>query len=68
MFLPLFIAILLGLATPTNTNNNCSHNSGTVVSTNDTDPTNPGDPGTGDPGDDGDTGGEHGHMPPPNKN
>lgn len=63
MFLPLFIAILLGLATPTN--NNCSHNGGTVVSTNDTDPNDPGD----NPGDDdGDTGGEHGHMPPPKKN
>lgn len=61
MFLPLFIAILLGLATPTN--NNCSHNSGTVVTTNDTDPGNPGDPGDG--GTDGDTGGENGHLPPP---
>lgn len=61
MFLPLFIAILLGLATPTN--NNCSHNGGTVVSTNDTDPNNPGDPGdSGDNGDD--TGGETGHVPP----
>ncbi|MGN8058704.1 hypothetical protein ACTJKN_20630 [Pedobacter sp. 22163] len=59
MFLPLFIAILLGLATPTNTNNNCSHNGGTTVSTNDT------DPGDTDPGDDGDTGGDNGHLPPP---
>ncbi|QDW27148.1 hypothetical protein FFJ24_020895 [Pedobacter sp. KBS0701] len=74
MFLPLFIAILLGLATPTNTNNNCGHNGGTVVNASDTnpnDPNNPGDPGT-DPGDGigegGDTGGEHGHMPPPKKN
>jgi len=66
MFLPLFIAILLGLATPTNTNQNC-HNGGTVVNTNDTDPNNPGDPET-DPGDGigegGDTGGETGHVPP----
>ncbi|SDG07038.1 hypothetical protein SAMN05421827_103126 [Pedobacter terrae] len=57
MFLPLFIAILLGLATPTNTNNNCGHSGGTVVNANDTDPTD-----TGDPGDD--TGGETGHVPP----
>jgi hypothetical protein len=64
MFLPLFIAILLGLASPSNTNNNCSHNGGTTVSTNDTDPVNPGDPG--EPGDSGDdTGGENGHLPPP---
>lgn len=67
MFLPLFIAILLGLATPTNTNNNCGHNSGTVVNANDTDPNgpnNPDDPST-DPGEGGDTGGDNGHLPPP---
>ena len=64
MFLPLFIAILLGFASPSNTNNNCSHNSGTVVSANDTDPGNPGDPGDTDPGDD--TGGEGSHVPPKN--
>ncbi|MBO9673511.1 MAG: hypothetical protein J7577_08705 [Sphingobacteriaceae bacterium] len=64
MFLPLFIAILLGLATPANTNNNCSHNGGTVVSTNDTDPGDPGDPPPTDPGDD-DTGGEGGQIKPP---
>ncbi|WP_412466643.1 hypothetical protein [Pedobacter sp. KLB.chiD] len=70
MFLPLFIAILLGLATPANTNNNCGHNGGTVVnasSTDPNDPNNPGDPGTdpgnGDPGDDG-TGGDTGNNPP----
>ncbi len=67
MFLPLFIAILLGLATPANTNNNCDHNGGTVVNANNTDPNNPGDPGTdpgnGDPGDDG-TGGDTGQNPP----
>jgi hypothetical protein len=63
MFLPLFIAILLGLATPTNTNNNCGHSGGTVVNANDTDPNDPGDPG--DDGDGGDTGGETGQNPPP---
>jgi len=62
MFLPLFIAILLGFASPSNTNNNCSHNSGTVVSTNDTDP---GDTDPGDGGDNGDdTGGDTGNNPP----
>lgn len=62
MFLPLFIAILLGLATPTNTNNNCGHNSGTVVNANDTDPTDTGDPGDQPPGDG--TGGDTGNNPP----
>ncbi|WP_145858388.1 hypothetical protein [Pedobacter suwonensis] len=64
MFLPFFIAILLGLATPTNTNNNCDHNGGTVTTNSNT----PGDPGTGSGGDGGaggDTGGENGHLPPP---
>jgi hypothetical protein len=60
MFLPLFIAILLGLATPTDTNNNCNPNSGTTVTTSDTDPTNPGEPGDTPPGDD--TGGEGGQI------
>ncbi|KRT17473.1 hypothetical protein ASU31_02705 [Pedobacter ginsenosidimutans] len=64
MFLPLFIAILLGLATPANTNNNCNPNSGTTVTTADTDPGDPGDPGDPPPGDD--TGGEGSHVPPKN--
>jgi hypothetical protein len=63
MFLPLFIAILLGLATPTNTNNNCAPQTGTTVSTTDTDPTDPGDTDPTDPGDDG-TGGDTGQNPP----
>ncbi|TDQ09458.1 hypothetical protein [Pedobacter metabolipauper] len=59
MFLPLIIAILLGLTSPANTN--CNHNNNSTVTTND-------DPGSGDdpkgnPG--GDTGGENGHLPPP---
>jgi hypothetical protein len=33
MFLPLFIAILLGLATPANTNHNCHNNGGTTLTT-----------------------------------
>ena len=64
MFLPLFIAILLGLATPSNTNNNCSPQTGTTVSAADTDPTDPGDEPPTDPGDD--TGGEGSHVPPKN--
>jgi len=60
MFIPLFIAILLGLATPSNTNNNCAPQTGTTVSATGTDPGDPGDPPT-DPGDD--TGGETGHNP-----
>jgi len=59
MFLPLFIAILLGLATPSNTNHSASCG-GTTVNTTDTDP---GDPGNPPPGDD--TGGETGQNPPP---
>lgn len=64
MFLPLFIAILLGLATPANSNNNCGHNGGTVVNANNTDPNDNGDPG--DDGDGDDTGGEGAHVPPKN--
>ncbi|MCX2432211.1 MULTISPECIES: hypothetical protein [unclassified Pedobacter] len=58
MFLPYFIAILLGFVSPSNTNSNCTHNGGTTVSTNNN---TPGDPG--DPGDDG-TGGDTGQNPP----
>jgi len=66
MFIPLFIAILLGLATPSNTNNNCAPQTGTTVSTNGTDPGDPGDPGDTDPTDPGDdgTGGDTGNNPP----
>ncbi|WP_316826447.1 hypothetical protein [Pedobacter miscanthi] len=56
----MFIAILLGLVTPTNTNSNCTHGGGTEVSTNGN---TPGDPGN-EPGGD-DTGGDNGHLPPP---
>ena len=60
MFIPLFIAILLGLVSPSNTSSSCTQNGGTTVSTNSN---TPGDPGT-DPGDD--TGGEGSHVPPKN--
>ncbi|PWS32529.1 hypothetical protein [Pedobacter paludis] len=58
MFIPLFIAILLGLASPSNTNTNCNHNNGTTVSAYGDE-----DPGDTPPGGD-DTGGEGGHVPP----
>lgn len=63
MFIPLFIAILLGLASPSNTNHSASCGGTTTVNTADTDPGDPGDPGEpGDtpPGDD--TGGEGGQI------
>ncbi|MBT2562548.1 hypothetical protein [Pedobacter sp. ISL-64] len=63
MFLPLFIAILLGLATPANTNHSASCGGTTTVNTADTDPTDPGDTDPTDPGDDG-TGGDTGQNPP----
>jgi hypothetical protein len=65
MFIPLFIAILLGLATPSNTNHSASCGGTTTVNTADADPgdTDPGDPGDTDPGDDG-TGGDTGQNPP----
>jgi hypothetical protein len=61
MFIPMFIAILLGLVTPTNTNNNCTHGGTTVSASNNT-AGDPGDPGDGSPGDD--TGGDTGNNPP----
>lgn len=72
MFIPLFIAIFLGLVNPANVSNtsNC-HGGGTVVVNAEGDPGDTGDPGeTGDPGDDtGDdgpgTGGGTGNIPPP---
>ncbi|KQM79051.1 hypothetical protein ASE74_00260 [Pedobacter sp. Leaf216] len=65
MFIPLFIAILLGLATPYNTNQSASCGGTTTVNTADADPgdTNPDDPnnpGDTPPGDD--TGGEGGQI------
>lgn len=60
MFIPLFLAILLGLVNPSTTNSNCTPNSGTVVNTqNSTDD-------EGDNGDeDDDTGGQTSQTPPP---
>lgn len=64
MFLPLFIAILLGLASPAQ--QTCG-NGNTTVQVNSTDPD--GEPGDGgDTGEDGDGGGhngDNGHIPPP---
>jgi len=59
MFLPLFIAILLGLVNPSTSNTHCV-SSTTTVNVNSGDE----DPGDEDPGDD--TGGEGGHVPPRN--
>ncbi|RZJ81663.1 hypothetical protein EZ449_02855 [Pedobacter frigidisoli] len=63
MFIPIFIAILLGLVNPSNTSSNCTQNDGTTVSTSTSTPGDPGDPGDTDPGDDG-TGGDTGQNPP----
>lgn len=62
MFIPLFIAILLGLASPSNTNHSASCGGTTTVSTADAEPgdTDPTDPGDTPPGDD--TGGEGGQI------
>lgn len=63
MFLPLFIAILLGLVSPSDCNTNQHSNTPVSVSSDE----GPGDDGTGidnppAPGDD--TGGEGAHIPP----
>lgn len=73
MFIPLIVAILLGLIAPTSNNANCAN--GTVyVSNSEPGEGDPGDPGDGDPEDGdpdgGDTGedgpgGDNGHIPPP---
>ena len=63
MFIPLFIAILLGLVNPS-TGNTCPNNNNTVVNTQGT----PDDGGDGDGGDTGGGGpvtGENGQLPPP---
>ena len=74
MFLPLFIAILLGLVNPSHANNNCNGGGTVVVNAADPDPN---DPGNGEGGDDGDTKndpgtdgpggptGDNGQLPPP---
>jgi len=62
MFIPIFIAILLGLVNPSNTNSACQSGNGTVVTTQDA----PGDPGSGGDDDGGDdTGGQTSQTPPP---
>jgi len=62
MFLPYFIAILLGWACPSDTNMNCASNSTTTVSTTGTPDGGGETPPPPAPGDD--TGGELGHFPP----
>jgi hypothetical protein len=62
MFLPIFIAILLGFVSPSGSSTaNCNNN--TTVTTQDNPPGEgiPGDDGTGGPG----PGGDQGHIPPP---
>jgi len=63
MFIPIFIAILMGLISPASHSLNCQ-NGGTVQVSN-SGPEDPGnEPGTPTtPG--GDTGGENGELPPP---
>lgn len=69
MFIPYFIAILLGLVNPSHTNHSGNCNGNTTVSATSSDPGNPGDdgfipgpgPGTG-------TGGDTGQNPPPKIN
>lgn len=62
MFLPIFIAILLGLVSPANTNtNNCNGN--TTLSTYDSGTNGDEDPDDDTPPSDG-TGGETGQNPP----
>lgn len=63
MFLPYFIAILLGFVNPSNSQNSCGGN--TTVTVNSTNPDdNGGAPGDTNPDDGDDTGGEKGHVPP----
>ncbi|NTE05084.1 hypothetical protein G6M26_50840 [Agrobacterium tumefaciens] len=61
MFIPLFIAMLLGFVNPSTT----SSANGVTTTVNATNTTNE-DPGDQSPGDD--TGGDNGHMPPPKVN
>ena len=70
MFIPLFIAILLGFVNPATINNSAPNYDSTTVITTGSDPANPGNGGeNGDPADDGtgggSTGGEGGHIPIP---
>lgn len=61
MFIPYFIAILLGLVNPSNTNHSGNCNGTTTVSATNSPDGDPTDPGDNPPGDD--TGGETGHNP-----
>ncbi len=70
MFLPIFIAFLMGLISPSSTNQTCNSGSTVYVTTGEPDPTDPGDGGDNgeDEGTDGPgTGGPSGNTgnPPP---
>lgn len=69
MFIPIFMAILLGLINPSHTNNNCNGGGAVYVTTTNSDPNDPGDGGEDDGEDDGNdgpgTGGGTGNIPPP---
>lgn len=62
MFIPLFIAIMLGLVSPSA--NTTSHDNGTVITTNSDTGDNGDDDGTGGPVSPPTTG-ENGQLPPP---
>jgi len=69
MYIPIFIALLLGLLSPSHPGRTHHCSGGTVYVSNSTvdpgDPIDPDDPNNpGDPGDDG-TGGEGSQIPPP---
>ncbi|WP_316804730.1 hypothetical protein [Pedobacter nototheniae] len=71
MFIPYFIAILLGLINPSNTNHSGNCNGTTTVSAANTNPDDPGVPDDGStpgPGPGTGTGGDTGQNPPPKIN
>jgi hypothetical protein len=69
MFLPLFIAILMGLVSPSHHTTSTNHCGSTTVSTMGDEEEDPGDEDPGDTGEDGPggtgTGGGTGQNPPP---
>lgn len=69
MFIPLIIALLLGLVTPTTHNTNCNGGGTVYVSSDDPNPgDDPGDDGEDDgtpPGDGPGPSGDNGQLPPP---
>lgn len=65
MYLPIFIALLLGLINPAHTNTNCNGSGTVYVTATNNDPNDPGygGPDGEDDGEDG-TGGDNGHVLP----